>query len=401
MHILYLIQYFGTPDDPTTSDRAFDFVNEFARQGHQVTLLTSDAFISDPSHLGKHLHSNIHVHLIHQPYANTFGIFQRVFAFLLFTLKAFYRATVQVKSVDLIYASSTPLTVPMIGMVLSKLWNIPWVFELRDLWPDFLFDMDIITAKWVKSLLWHLETWLYSHANHLITLSSTATDILVQQKGVPAQKVTTYPNGCPYPYPQPKRSKSDLVGTNLAERPLVIYAGTLGMANHVPWLIEAAKSILTHTPATVAIIGDGSYRNRVTRWAATLSPALSQRLILKPYISRSDVSDWFWASDFNLISFLPLPSLAATSPNKYFHAVATQSIPLTNHPGWIGHKIRESGAGLWLEDPSLAGIKLQKWFMHADKLAMAQNQLRSLTRVYRRDRMAQNLLTLFTKIIKP
>lgn len=392
MHILYLIQYFGTPDDPATSDRAYDFVNEFARQGHKVTLITSDAFIKSPTHLSQNLESSVTFKLIHQPYQNTFNITQRFLAFLGFWLKAFTVA-VQLRSLpNIIYASSTPMSVPILGALLSKLWRIPWIFEIRDLWPDFIFDVGVIRQKWIKTALYNIERWLYHDAKFLVSLSPETTDILKSVKHISKNKILTLPNGCPYPYPKPRQSKAQLVGKQRADLPLVLYAGSLGLANNVDWLIKTSAELLTETNATIAILGEGSEKPRVVKWFENLSSGQQERIFIKPFLPRTVASDWFWASDFSLISFANLSSLKATSPNKYFHSIATKSVPVTNHPGWVSEEIRLRKIGIVANNPNEAANQIKIWIDNKKLMEQAHHTLHKLYRSYRRDRMAQILL---------
>jgi hypothetical protein len=401
VHILYLIQYFGTPADPATSDRAYDFVTHFAQAGHNVTLITSDAFISDPNHLNEYLPSNVHVHLIHQPYHNQLGTWQRLVAFVSFWIRAFFRA-VQIRfAPDVIYASSTPLSIPLLGALLANLWRTPWVFEIRDLWPDFIFDVGVIQNPILKKALYGLEKSLYRSTSRIISLSPTTTSILSGSKEVVSTKILTLPNGCPYPYPDPGRTKADLVGTELSTNPLVIYAGTFGYANDIDWLISCCDQLLTSSETVIALIGEGNEKTKILNWYVHLKPSYQKRVILKKYVSRMEASDWFWAADFSLITFRNLPSLKATSPNKYFHTLATKTIPVTNHPGWISEEVQTQHIGIAADNPEDVAQQIKSWIQDPTRQKEAKGHIAPLVQRYRRDQMAQNLLQLVSEIIKP
>ena len=136
-HILYLHQYFATPDS-NGGTRSYELARRLVRSGHTVTVITSSAFLpknwSLPNMWNYRELEGIRLIILKLPYSNKMSFFRRIGAFLRFsfysTVKAF-----KVK-VDLIFATSTPLTIAIPAVLASKKSGAPLVFEVRDLWPE-------------------------------------------------------------------------------------------------------------------------------------------------------------------------------------------------------------------------------------------------------------------------
>ena len=402
LNILYLIQYFGSPDDSWVAGRSFEFVRYWARKGVSVTVVCSDAYINDPKKVKSWFDEGITLRIIHQPYRNEMSAVRRAFAFMAFYLKALL-VCIQNPKFDLIYASSTPLSVGLLGAHLASLFRIPLYFEVRDLWPDFPIQMGAVTSKTLKKLLYKIENYIYQQAEKIISLSPTASKTLVEQKGVKNARIITMPNGTTFPYFKPTRTKRQLIQTTSPA--LITYAGSFGKANNISWLMDFCEVLLNSGKSSkvrIRLIGSGSERPGVLRWYKKLTARQKNIIAILPVMPRREVANWLIASDFSIITFLPIPSLAATSPNKFFDALSTGSIPVTNHRGWVGELIAEESLGIVSESPLEAAREVLQLCAGNEPNTMRQMQKRCLktAKYYRRDSMAQQLLNEFVQYYK-
>ena len=394
-HILYLIQYFGVPDDSAVASRSFEFVRYWSQAGARVTVVASSAFINDRQKLGKWFNDNVDLRIVRQPYHNRMSAVQRLTSFLGFYIKGML-SSLSVQNVDLVYASSTPLSVALLGKHLAHIFKVPFFLELRDLWPDFPIEMGAVKSEPLKRWLYKTESRLYEAATHIVTLSPTASQRLVRNKGVDSERISSIPNGTTYPYFRPRKTKSQL--TRTGGRHLVIYAGTLGKANNVEWImrfINQALRINKRRNFHFAIIGDGSELSKVRKWHRSQPVSRRPFIQLVPMMSRVEVANWFIAADFSLITYKPLKSLQATSPNKFFNSLSGGAIPITNHTGWVGQLTENWKLGIVDSDPQSAAKRMLELAENKNLKSTYHRNLLSAARLFRRDEMAETLFSLF------
>lgn len=339
----------------------------------------------------KWFNENVDLRIVKQPYRNSMSTLQRLASFTGFYIKG-WLSSLSVQDVDLIYASSTPLSVALLGKHLAHFLRVPLYLELRDLWPDFPVEMGAIRNKKFIKRLYTIEKELYSAANHIITLSPTATQRLIHNKEVEAEKISTFPNGTTYPFFRPRKTKRQLIGPT--SRKLVLYGGTLGKANNIEWLINFINHALWLDKKRnfhFAILGSGSERKKIVRWYRNMPVSRKSFVQLSPEVSRVEAANWFIAADFSLITYQPLKSLKATSPNKFFDSLSGGAIPITNHTGWVGQLVKSWNLGIAQSSPRMAAERM---------LALQQNESLKNTyhrnslnaaKQFRRDEMASKL----------
>ena len=143
MKILYIHQYFMTPDD-AAGTRSYWIAQELINRGHQVTMLTTSSQIEKK--VEKKNVNGIEVIYLKVPYSQSMGIFARLKSFLSFMLKSTRVALAQ-KNTDLIIATSTPLTIGFPALVAKKFKKTPFLFEVRDLWPEVPIQMGGLNNK--------------------------------------------------------------------------------------------------------------------------------------------------------------------------------------------------------------------------------------------------------------
>jgi glycosyltransferase involved in cell wall biosynthesis len=197
MHILYLHQYF-VPPDGSGGTRSYEMARRFVRAGHRVTLVTSTAFF--PKHYNfdepvtRVEFDGIDVRALHVPYSNHMRYRQRVAAFITFATRSALVAS-RIERPDVVFATSTPLTIAVPG-ILAKVWHRrPMVFEVRDLWPELPIAMGALKNPIARAAAYVLERVAYTASNEVIALSPGMKDGVVRT-GYPAQRVSVVSNRC-------------------------------------------------------------------------------------------------------------------------------------------------------------------------------------------------------------
>ena len=192
MKITYLHQYFHTPEVPG-STRSYEMARRFVAAGHDVNLITADRHAKPGSGWRVSDEAGIRVHWLPVPYSNEMSVRERIGAFFKYAYGAAQKAS-SLKT-DLIFASSTPLTIALPAVWAAKRHRVPMVFEVRDLWPELPIAMGALKGAPTIYTAKRLERFAYRNAAQVIALSPGMKDGVVKT-GYPAERVHVVPNSC-------------------------------------------------------------------------------------------------------------------------------------------------------------------------------------------------------------
>ena len=189
MKIVYLHQYFNTPS-MYGGQRSYNFSQSLADNGHEVTVITS---ARNTNNLKIYITYEGRVRIIWIPvkYHNSFSYLSRIYAFLSFTV----RASIQILKIkcDLVFATSTPLTIAVPALIKKKFHKTNFIFEVRDLWPELPIAMGALKNKFLIKLAKLLEKKVYKDSSCIIALSEGMKEGILSH-GVNDQRVAVIPN---------------------------------------------------------------------------------------------------------------------------------------------------------------------------------------------------------------
>ncbi|MEQ9301637.1 MAG: glycosyltransferase family 4 protein [Cyclobacteriaceae bacterium] len=329
MKILLLHQYFKTPSEGG-GIRSYYIAKAMVRAGHQVTVMTSGNGKTRVDSI-----DGIEIVYLHVSYSNHFSFLRRLWAFFIFYQKA-HSKTKSIERVDLVYAISTPLSVGWLGKVVSRRMKVRFFFEVGDLWPEVPIQMGIIKNPMLKKWLYNIEEEIYRSAETVVALSSGMVSH-IESKG--ASKVLVVPNMADISF------FSDLKEiTPRNDNFKIGYFGTIGMANHLEYLLDLAElSQEESLGLEFLIVGDGARK-----------PAISKEIILRelenttllPWQDMVGVKQLMGECDAVYISFQNIPVLHTGSPNKFFDGLAAGKIIVSNLGGWSKTIIEENEVGI-------------------------------------------------------
>lgn len=349
MRILYLHQYFATPSE-AGGTRSYEMARRLVAAGHTVTIVTSST-----SRCGRAQRrikiEGIDVIYLPVGYDNSMGSARRVLSFVVFSLRACW--CVLILPCDLVFATSTPLTITIPGLVGSARHRVPYVFEVRDMWPDVPIAMGALRSPLLRRLSQWLERLTYRRADHIVALAPGMKNEIVA-KLVPADKITVIPNGC----------DNDLFGavepdeaSNLLEQlpevarsgPFVLFAGTLGRANGVEYLAEIAREVAIRDPSiTFIVCGDGKERRRLER-RASIDGTLGQTFFMLGPRPKLEVASWMRLASVSVCLFKGPEVLYRNAvQNKFFDSLAGGVPVACNFIGWQSQIALDEGAGVYL-----------------------------------------------------
>ncbi len=340
MHIAIFNQHHHNPDCPATC-RHYTFLEYLAKR-HKVSLITSSAWkqlrISDRY---SWVPEGVDLYEQEVPYSNKMGVRRRLVSYGGFAAYSLAKGLALPRP-DVIWGVSTPLTTPWMAARVAKMRNIPWVFEVQDLWPSFPIEMGAVKREWLKRRLYRLEKNLYQSANHIITLSPDMEDYVVNQ-GIAQEKVTTVLNGTDLEMAAaatPDRVEALRKQYQLQGKQVVLYAGTFGRANDIPSIMQAAERMAKQPDVVFVLAGGGYYDAELKKLSVRLP-----NVVLMPPQPRPDVFTLFKLASLSLITFNDLPVLASNSPAKLYDSLACGTPVLVTNPGWTKAFVEEHGCG--------------------------------------------------------
>lgn len=357
MRILYVHQYFRTPEQGGAI-RSWHIANGMIEAGHEVTMITA--------HEGPVTRKNINgidVRYLQVPYSNQMSVARRILAFVQF-VRQVRRKINTLDRIDLCYLTSTPLTVGLIGLWAKRTKGWPYIFEVRDLWPEAPIQMGAIRFGPMKAILRRLEKRIYDKAERIIALSPGMKAGVLQRS--PDAMVTMIPNMADLAFFAELPSKQEAEqALNLSPSFRILYAGTMGKANHLESLLELAK-VCENDPVEWVVIGDGSEKVRLQ----TLAKDLPMVRFIDP-LDKAAIRLYHAASDAVYVSFGPQPVLQTTSPNKFFDGLAAGKLIIVNVEGWMKELVELNECGFYA-DPN-APVQAREVLLVIDSARAGRN----------------------------
>ena len=348
MKILYLHQYFSTPK-MAGGLRSYEAARRLVRMGHEVHMITSksgDEFTADGEFSEDE--AGIHVHWLEVPYSNRMSYGERIKAFFKFAWRAGIEAS-HLKG-DVVFATSTPLTIALPAIYAAKRNKVPMVLEIRDLWPEVPIAVGALKNPVTIAVARWLERFSYRNSAYIIALSPGMKEGIVAT-GYPEDRVTVIPNSCDLELFEVDMDLGREIRQRydwLKDRPLVIYAGTLGLVNGVDYFAHLASEVSSHDQEIrFAVIGTGREDSKVRAVAEELG-VLNKNFFMIPVAPKYEIAAWLSAADLATSFVIDLKELWNNSANKFFDTLAAGKPIAINHEGWQADIIRETGAGLIL-----------------------------------------------------
>lgn len=404
MHIVYLHQYFRTPTQIGPSGtRSYEFARRLVRNGHTIDMVTSDMRAeSAPRGWREMVVEGIRVHALSVPYSNYMNFYARVRAFLTFAMSSCQKAASL--GGDVIFATSTPLTIAIPALYAQRRNRLPMLFEVRDVWPEAAIQLGILrnpAAIWAAR---RLERAAYRSATVISALSPGMRDEILRTGLVRPDQVEVIPNSCDLDAFHPDIDGAPLRQRMALQGKLVLtYLGTIGVAHGLECLLDAAKLLRGTASAgnvEFLIVGDGKAKQSLVRRAE--AERLTNVRFLAPIAERSRVAELMAASDLCLTILRDIPILRTSSPNKFFDALAAGRPVLTNVRGWLQTLIDEEHCGLFATPGSPeALVERIVWAdHHREQLAeMGRNARRVGETQFSRDDHARRIEALLARCV--
>lgn len=404
MHILLIHQAFAALDEPGGT-RHHELARGLAQRGHRVTIIASWVSyltgsagaspvapppVTDTSQPGvtilhAYTYSALHKSFVH-----------RVISFFSFMISSFLLG-LKIRQVDLVWGTSPPIFQGVTAWALARCKRVPFLFEVRDLWPAFAIGVGVLRNPLLIRLSEWLESFLYRRANQVLVNSPGFIEH-VQQRG--ACQVAIVPNGADPAMFDPAADGSEFrCAHHLEGKFIALYAGAHGLSNDLGVLLQAAQRLSEQPQIVIVLLGDGKDKPALQEQAARLELA---NLVFIPPVPKRAMSAALAASDACIAILKPIPLYATVYPNKVFDYMAAGRPVLLAIDGVIRQAVEEAQAGLFIPpgDAEKMAQAIQWMADHpAEARAMGASGRQAIEQNFNRANLAKKLALLLENMV--
>lgn len=342
MNVLYIHQYFHTPQQPG-STRSYWLARELIENGYEVTMLTTSSKQREKIRI--YDADGIRIVSYRSVYAQSMGIKDRLKSFSDFMIESTRYALNHSGEYDFIFATSTPLTVGVPALLAKWFRKKKYIFEIRDLWPEVPIQMGVIKNPLVKGVARWFEKAVYKNAEHVITLSPGMQEGVT--KYISKEKTSMIPNMSKKEEFWPREKSFELM-TQLGLRKeafKVIHFGALGIANGADTILETAKLMKDDISVQFILLGGGATEIKLKDICKREDLRNVVFISKTPMKATSEIVN---CCDVSLVSFKDLPILYTNSPNKLFDSLSAGKPIIVNSAGWTKEMVEEHRCGYYV-----------------------------------------------------
>lgn len=374
MTILYIHQYFKYPDE-TGGTRSYDLATCFVKKGFKVVVVTATSDINHKSNKRWKVieRDGLLVNYIYLPYGNHLSYFQRSFVFFKFLWFSTFRL-LKLKG-DFVLATSTPLTIGIPALFKKWFGKTPYIFEVRDVWPEAVIAIGAIRNKMMQKLLYLLERVVYKNASAVVPLSTDMQKSIVNRYPQFTDKsLVVIENISEINRFQNIEDEIDLENiTGFKPRFSVLYAGTFGKVNGIDRVIDLAqKTLLIDNRLIYILIGAGAEKENVIQLAKDTG-VYGKNVFILDSISKNELPKWYNTVSMGSSFVIDIKELWANSANKFFDTLAAGKPILINHEGWQAEIIRDYNIGFVLP-PIISNEDANRFVEYTQNVNIIQEQ---------------------------
>ena len=404
--ILFYTQYYA-PETNAPSNRLSGFI-KYLKKDNEIVVLTT--FPNHP--LGKIFPGyknkwfqkevlddiNIYRSYSYIPHnlKNKFERLRNYFSFALSSFINFRKILKYEKNVDIIIASSPPISVAIIGTYMSYIAKKPLIIDLRDIWPDAALSLNIVKKNFWIMIITKLEMWSYNRSSKILVNSPGLKDVLIRQKHIDNKKIIYLPNGFDFDllkYVKPPK--------NLKEHKkfIVMYSGLLGLAQNPLIFIDMAINLQEYPNIQILIVGEGIYKKDLKY---QIEQYHLNNILLLNYMSRTEVLNLINNADLMLITYKHNDMFRNNIPSKLFEFLALGKPILINLEGEGSKIIKESQSGECIntENGKELAMTILKYYNNQQLLKIwGQNGKQYVQKYFDQTKLSQQLNDLIQSII--
>ena len=389
MKLLVIYQYYQDRGAAGHS-LVYELTQYLAEQGHEVTVVSGETGYMEPNPKQVPWHRR----LVRTEYAGKVrvirtlsyserhrGFIGRLLSFLAFTLSC-PLGIIRAGRCDVALASSPPIFPVFTAWLICRLRGIPFVMEVRDLWPASAVQMGILRSRFLVGIMGWMERTLYDQSCRIVALTEgIRSDIC--RRGWPESKVDLVTCGVDFDrlYPDLMAREETRRSFEWENKTVVLYFGALGEANNIPVILRTAQRLAEHADILFVLVGNGIKRRATELW---LNESRIANVLILPAVPKTSARDYICAADICLATLLDIPLFDGAIPTKLIDYMACGQPVLCGIRGEAQAIVETSGAGYTFapdSDEELASRVLEmrasaqmRQFMGANGLAYVRER---------------------------
>lgn len=410
MKILYISQYYP-PEMGAPSARVSELARQWHRRGHEVTVLT--AFPHHPHGRKRpedvgvltRVEDDNGIKLVRTyVYATrNAGFLLRVISYLSFMLSAMIIGVWRVGKPDVVIATSPQFFTSIAGWFIALCKRAPFVFEVRDLWPESIVTVGAMNDSLAIRALKGVAAWLYRVCDQLVTVGDGYRRRIIDLYGVRPEKINVITNGVDLQLFQHDETARQETRKEFGweDECVALYLGTHGMAHGLDFVLQTAQRLAGKHRIRFVFVGDGAEKPKLVKMAEELK--LSNVEFLPP-ASRDKVVSLYAASDVCLVPLRKVDLFTDVLPSKLFEIMGMAKPIVLSVDGEARKVVEQAGAGIFVEPENaeqLADALVGLSESASSRTRMGLSGRRFVERYYDRNVLADNYLALLNWVVQP
>ena len=372
MNILLVHQYFLEKEDAGGS-RWNEMTRFWAERGNKITVIAGMVHYATGekkkeykgkwTYPDKNFYDNVDVIRTHVSESYNKSFIGRLWAYFSFVSSGIWGGVFKIKGkYDIIVVTSPPLFVGIIAYVLSKIKRVPFVFEVRDLWPESAIDTGVLTNKIIIEFAYWFERFVYRNAKLINVLTPAFRDKLVNDKNVPNEKIILIPNAADFTLAEKLLNSFDAEEfrkkNNLSNKFVITYVGAHGVANNLMQLVEVAEK-LKGTNVVFQLIGAGMKKEELIMEVEKRN--LINVVFVDP-VPKNEVYKYILASDMGASVLKKADTFKTIYSNKTFDYMSCKKPVLLLIDGVSRDLVETATCGIYAEPENTIDIVQKvKW----------------------------------------
>ncbi len=303
---------------------------------------------------------------------------------------------------DVLIATSPQLLVGLSGLIVARCRRVPFVLEVRDLWPESLQAVGVAGERSLMvRILKTIAGLLYREADHIVVVTYSFKTYLEEKWGVPAEKISVVRNGVDHNLFHPKEPDQNIVREfELNGKFVVSYIGTVGNAHGIDTLVSVAKMLAISDPnILLLVIGDGAEKESVRRMA---EQEVLRNLCILPAQPRAKIPALIAASHACLVLLKKSDVFKTVLPTKMMEYMSSGRPVISNVEGEAADLLTSANAGVCVapQDPEALWRAIRALRANPETCRrLGRNGRAFVLRSLTRDRTAEEYLKVLSAVL--
>jgi len=330
------------------------------------------------------------------------GFFKRILGYMSFMFSSITQGAMRTEKQDIIIATSPQFFVALAGYVISRIKRIPFIFEVRDIWPESIIQLGILKNKILIKLLERLELFLYDRAIHIVGVADSTIGLL-SAKGIPSEKISIIKNGVDLNlFDQHVDGKWLRSRLDINDKFLISYIGTHGLSHALDKVLDTAKILIKNDMIRFLFIGEGAEKKKLLQKAKDFN---LDNVIFLNQIQKNELPEYYAISDMILVTLRDLPIFKSVIPSKIFEIMAMAKPILISIEGEARKVVIEQAkAGIAIKPENAEDLAHQIIKIYDKKellRTLGKNGRKFVEKSFDRNNLADRYLRLIQDILNP